>query len=255
MLSASSSSRWVNSVDTGIAKCSDGHVRIALRFRPLPYHSCVHSMQESVDQPADPNVRWHASAADAALRARCAGQRGVTAWLTGLSGSGKSTIAVELEHRLLQAGCLAYCLDGDNLRHGLNAGIGFDAAGRQEAVRRASEAALLISGTGVVAIVGMISPYRADRDRARARHVAAGIPFIEVHVDAPLAIAELRDPKGLYAKARAGQIKGFTGIDDPYEVPLSAEVVLHTAEHSLAECVNQLQSAILKIAMGTSQKQ
>ena len=234
-----------------MTKCSHGRVPIAVRRRLLKYHSAVHSMQESVDPPADPNVRWHASAADAALRARCAGQRGVTAWLTGLSGSGKSTIAVDAEHRLLQIGCLACCLDGDNLRHGLNSGVGFDAAGRQEAVRRAGEAALLMAGSGVVAIVGMISPYRADRDRVRARHLAAGIPFIEVHVDAPLAIAEGRDPKGLYAKARAGEIKGFTGIDDPYEAPLSAEVVLHTAEHSLAACVAELETAILKIAMAT----
>ena len=238
-----------------MAKCSHGRVPIAVGRRPLKYHSLVHSMQESVDPPADPNVRWHASAADAALRARCAGQRGVTAWLTGLSGSGKSTIAVDVEHRLLQVGCLACCLDGDNLRHGLNAGVGFDAAGRQEAVRRAGEAALLMAGSGVVAIVGMISPYRADRDRVRARHLAAGIPFIEVHVHAPLAIAEGRDPKGLYAKARAGEIKGFTGIDDPYEAPLSAEVVLHTAEHSLAACVAELETAILTIAMATVRAQ
>jgi bifunctional enzyme CysN/CysC len=235
-----------------MGKCSHGHAYVALQYGPLSYHDSVHSMQESVDPPADPNVRWHASAADAALRARCAGQHGVTAWLTGLSGSGKSTIAVELEHRLLQAGCLSFCLDGDNLRHGLNAGIGFDAAGRQEAVRRAGEAALLISGAGVVSIVGMISPYRADRDRVRARHQAAGIPFIEVHVDAPLSIAEGRDPKGLYAKARAGEIKGFTGIDDPYEAPLNAEVVLRTAEHSLAACVAELQAAIMKAAMTTA---
>ena len=238
-----------------MAKCSHGRVPIAVRRRPLKYHSLVHSMQESVDPPADPNVRWHASAADAALRARCAGQRGVTAWLTGLSGSGKSTIAVDVEHRLLQVGCLACCLDGDNLRHGLNAGVGFDAAGRQEAVRRAGEASLLMAGSGVVAIVGMISPYRADRDRVRARHLAAGIPFIEVHVHAPLAIAEGRDPKGLYAKARAGEIKGFTGIDDPYEAPLSAEVVLHTAEHALAACVAELETAILTIAMATVRAQ
>ena len=238
-----------------MAKCSHGRVPIAVGRRPLKYHSLVHSMQESVDPPADPNVRWHASAADAALRARCAGQRGVTAWLTGLSGSGKSTIAVDVEHRLLQIGCLACCLDGDNLRHGLNAGVGFDAAGRQEAVRRAGEAALLMAGSGVVAIVGMISPYRADRDRVRARHLAAGIPFIEVHVDAPLAIAEGRDPKGLYAKARAGEIKGFTGIDDPYEAPLSAEVVLHTAEHSLATCVAELEAAILRVSMASQRAQ
>jgi bifunctional enzyme CysN/CysC len=203
----------------------------------------VHSMQEQPEPARDPNVRWHAGTADAALRARCARQRGVTLWLTGLSGSGKSTIAVELERSLLEAGSLAFRLDGDNLRHGLNAGVGFDAAGRQEAVRRAGEAALLVAGAGAVAIVGMISPYRADRDRVRARHAEAGIPFLEVHVDAPLAVAESRDPKGLYAKARAGEITGFTGIDDPYEAPVTPEIVVRTHERSLAECVAVLQAA------------
>jgi adenylyl-sulfate kinase len=202
-------------------------------------------MQEQPEPARDPNVRWHAGTADEALRARCARQRGVTLWLTGLSGSGKSTIAVELERSLLEAGSLAFRLDGDNLRHGLNAGVGFDAAGRQEAVRRAGEAALLVAGAGAVAIVGMISPYRADRDRVRARHAESGIPFLEVHVDAPLAVAESRDPKGLYAKARAGEIKGFTGIDDPYEAPSAPEIVVRTHERSLAECVAVLQAATI----------
>jgi bifunctional enzyme CysN/CysC len=155
---------------------------------------------------------------------------------------------VELERSLLEAGSLAFRLDGDNLRHGLNAGVGFDAAGRQEAVRRAGEAALLVAGAGAVAIVGMISPYRADRDRVRARHAEAGSPFLEVHVDAPLAVAESRDPKGLYAKARAGEIKGFTGIDDPYEAPAAPEIVVRTHERTLAECVAALQAATVSAA-------
>lgn len=206
-------------------------------------------MQEPIHPDLGKNLRWHASSADAALRARCARQQGVTVWLTGLSGSGKSTLAAELERQLLESDHLAYLLDGDNLRHGLNLEVGFDAAGRHEAVRRASEAALLVAQSGVIAIVSMISPYRQGRLRARARHAEAGIPFIEVHVHAPLAVAEQRDPKGLYAKARAGQIKGFTGIDDPYEAPDSPELTLATAESSIADCVKQLQEAIKPVIL------
>jgi bifunctional enzyme CysN/CysC len=191
------------------------------------------------------NTPWHPSSADAALRARCAGQRGLTVWLTGLSGSGKSTIAVAAERALLESGCLAYRLDGDNLRHGLNAGLGFDAPGRAEAVRRAGEAALLVADAGAVAIVAMISPYRADRDAVRARHAAAGVGFHEVFVDAPLAVAESRDPKGLYAKARRGEIRGFTGIDDPYEAPAAPELRLATGSAGPDACVDALVRAVL----------
>jgi len=190
------------------------------------------------------NIRWHAGEADAALRERCARQRGTTVWMTGLSGSGKSTVAAALERALLESGHLAYRLDGDNLRHGLNANVGFDAAGRAEAVRRAGEAALLLAESGVVAIVGMISPYRADRESVRARHAAAGVPFLEVFVDVPLEVAERRDPKGLYRRARAGEISGFTGIDDPYEAPAAPEVRLHTAELPVEACVHALVHAI-----------
>ena len=186
------------------------------------------------------DIRWHPGSAGAALRARCAGQRGLTVWLTGLSGAGKSTIAVAAEHALLEAGCLAMRLDGDNLRHGLNAGVGFDEAGRAEAVRRAGEAALLLAECGAVAIVAMISPYRADRDRVRARHAAAGVPFLEAFVDAPLAVAESRDPKGLYAKARRGEIAGFTGIDAPYEAPSAPELHLRTGDETPDSCVRAL---------------
>lgn len=192
----------------------------------------------------DENVVWHEAVVSAQARAACARQRGATVWLTGLSGSGKSTIAVELERALVHSGHLAYRLDGDNLRHGLNEGVGFDAAGRAEAVRRAGEAALLLSDAGVVSIVGMISPYVADRDRVRARHAAAGVPFLEVFVDAPLAVAEQRDPKGLYAKARAGEIRGFTGIDDPYEAPNAPEVHLRTDQLSASQCVAALVHAL-----------
>ena len=147
-----------------------------------------------------------------------------------MSGSGKSTVAVALERLLVAGGRPAYRLDGDNLRLGLNADLGFSAADRDENVRRAGEVARLLADAGVVAIVPLISPYRAGRDRARAVHEAAGVPFFEVFVDTPIELCEQRDPKGLYAKARAGEITGFTGIDDPYEAPIAPELVLTPAD-------------------------
>lgn len=194
---------------------------------------------------------WHRSDPRVeALRRSLLRHRGVTAWLTGLSGSGKSTISADVERRLLEAGIAAARLDGDNLRHGLNADCGFDAAGRAEAVRRAGEAAALLSGAGLVTLVGMISPYRADRDRVRARHAACGVAFLEVFVDAPLAVAESRDPKGLYARARAGEIRGFTGIDDPYEEPPAPEVRLPAGERGAEDCAQMLFDAIVSVARG-----
>ena len=147
-------------------------------------------------------------------------------WLTGFSGSGKSTIAAALEKHLVGRGVLAYMLDGDNLRHGLNGDLGFDAADRAENVRRAGEVARLFADAGVIAIVPLISPYAADRDRVRARHEETGLRFFEVFVDTPLEICERRDPKGLYVKARAGELTNFTGIDDPYEAPTRPDLVL-----------------------------
>lgn len=167
-------------------------------------------------------VVWHATAVGRDERPTT----GLTVWLTGLSGSGKSSVAVELERRLVAAGRPAFLLDGDNLRHGLNADLGFGAADRVENIRRVGEVARLFAEAGVVAVVSLISPYAADRNKVRAVHEAAGIPFIEVFVDTPLEICESRDPKGMYAKARAGEIRGFTGIDDPYEAPTGAELVL-----------------------------
>ncbi|KAA8882896.1 adenylyl-sulfate kinase [Nocardia colli] len=174
--------------------------------------------------PSLPSSRvvWHSTAVGRDERAT----RGLTVWLTGLSGSGKSTVAVELERRLVAAGRPAFLLDGDNLRHGLNADLGFSAEDRVENVRRVGEVARLFAEAGVVAVVSLISPYQADRDRVRAAHLEAGIPFVEVFVDTPLEICESRDPKGMYAKARAGEIRGFTGIDDPYEAPTEPELVL-----------------------------
>jgi bifunctional enzyme CysN/CysC len=161
------------------------------------------------------DVVWHEGAVGRSDRPSL----GATVWFTGLSGSGKSTVAVEVERALVARGRAAYLLDGDNVRHGLNADLGFSAADRSENIRRIGEVARLFADAGVIALVPVISPYRADRQRARVIHDAAGLPFVEVFVDTPLAVCEARDPKGLYARARAGEISGFTGIDDPYEAP------------------------------------
>lgn len=155
-------------------------------------------------------------------------------WLTGLSGSGKSTVAVEVERRLVAAGRATYLLDGDNIRHGLNTDLGFSAVDRDENVRRVGEVATLFADAGVVAVVPLVSPYRAARDAVRTRVTDAGLRFVEVHVATSLEECERRDPKGLYAKARAGELTGMTGIDDPYEVPLAAESVLTEADGDAA---------------------
>jgi bifunctional enzyme CysN/CysC len=172
------------------------------------------------------NVVWHQGAVARADR----GSPGATVWFTGLSGSGKSSVAVEVERALIARGRPAYLLDGDNVRHGLNADLGFSAADRTENIRRVGEVARLFADAGVVALVPVISPYRSDRDRARAIHEAVGLRFVEVFVDTPLAVCEQRDPKGLYAKARAGQITGFTGVDDPYEAPERPDLRLTPAD-------------------------
>jgi bifunctional enzyme CysN/CysC len=156
--------------------------------------------------------------------------RGATVWLTGLSGSGKSTVAAAAERLLVEAGRPAYVLDGDNVRHGLNADLGFSAADRAENVRRVGHVARLMADAGIVVLVPLISPYRRDRDAVRDLHLEAGIPFVEVFVDTPIELCEQRDPKGLYAKARAGEITGFTGVDDPYEAPASPELRLTPAD-------------------------
>ena len=172
------------------------------------------------------NVRWHESERPRDERWDAVGLHGATVWFTGLSGSGKSTVAVAVEDRLLAAGRPTYLLDGDNLRHGLNGDLGFSAEDRHENVRRVGEVARLFADAGVIGLVPLISPYRFDREQARVAHDAAGLLFLEVFVDTPIEICEQRDPKGLYKMARAGEITGFTGIDDPYEAPDAAELVL-----------------------------
>jgi bifunctional enzyme CysN/CysC len=178
------------------------------------------------DGKVSANVVWHESEVPRDERWRATGAHGATVWLTGLSGSGKSTVASALAARLTERGVLTYTLDGDNLRHGLNGDLGFSADDRTENVRRVGEVARLFADAGVVVLVPLISPYRAGRDHARALHAAAGLVFLEVFVDTPIEECERRDAKGLYAKARAGELAGFTGIDDPYEPPLAAELVI-----------------------------
>lgn len=184
------------------------------------------------------NITWHAGDVSADDRAALLRQRGCVVWLTGLSGSGKSTIGHAVEKRLLDSGHLATVLDGDNVRHRLNSDLGFSPADRDENIRRVGEVAALIARTGLITIVTFISPYRAARDRAR--QAAGDLPFFEVLVNAPFEECARRDPKGLYAKARAGQIKDFTGVDAPYEPPDSAELVLETASQDVDTCVEAL---------------
>ena len=174
----------------------------------------------------EPNIVWHSGAVTREQRKT----QGMTLWITGLSGSGKSSVAVEVERRLVAAGKPAYILDGDNLRHGLNANLGFSPEGRQENVRRVAEVAKLMADAGVVAIVSLVSPYRDHRDAARAIHDADGLPFLEIFMDTPLEMAEARDTKGLYAKARAGEIPEFTGISAPYEAPLRPDLLLRPSD-------------------------
>ena len=179
------------------------------------------------------HLTFHAGALTPDDRASVTGGRGCTLWLTGLSGSGKSTVAVAVERALLSRGRVAYRLDGDNVRLGLNAGLTFSAEDRAENIRRVGEVAKLFADAGVVCVVCFISPYAADRERARSIHEAAELDFFEVFVDCPLEKAEQRDPKGLYRKARAGEIPSFTGVSDPYEAPASPALRLATAEMSL----------------------
>jgi adenylylsulfate kinase len=186
---------------------------------------------------SSPNVTEQSRAVTREQRWAALGGSGATVWFTGLSGSGKSTVAVAVEKALVEAGRACYLMDGDNLRLGINGDLGFSAEDRTENIRRVSEIARLFADAGVVALVPVISPYRADRDASRALHDQAGLRFTEVFVDTPLEICEQRDPKGLYKKARAGEIANFTGIDAPYEPPLNAELVLKTAEQDLPALV------------------
>ncbi|KAK6843027.1 adenylyl-sulfate kinase [Apiospora arundinis] len=192
------------------------------------------------------NITWHPSLSRKE-RNEFRGQKGMTIWFTGLSASGKSTVATALEQHLLHLGLASYRLDGDNVRFGLNKDLGFSEKDRNENIRRIAEVAKLFADSSTIALTSFISPYKADRQTARELHAASAagsadeaIPFIEVYVDVPIAVAEQRDPKGLYKKARAGEIKEFTGISAPYEAPDSPEIVIKTHENSVEECVAQI---------------
>src|SRR5437879_6690517 len=186
------------------------------------------------------NITWHEGHVTREERGQLLKQKGCTLWFTGLSGSGKSTIAFTLEHALVQRGRLAYVLDGDNIRHGLNKNLGFTATDREENIRRIGEVAKLFADAGLITLTSFISPYRKDRDNVRALHKAGNIPFIEIHVATPIETCETRDPKGLYKKARAGELKGFTGIDDPYEAPEKAELVLDGGKKSIDDLADEV---------------
>ena len=196
---------------------------------------------------ASSNITWHSGRLSREDRAKVFGARGATLWLTGLSGSGKSTLATAVEQRLVHSGRGAYRLDGDNLRSGLNGDLGFDRQSRDENCRRVAEVARLFADAGLVAVVAVISPYAASRQRAREMHDEAGLPFVEVYLDASFERCATRDPKGLYAQASAGAIGEFTGVDDPYEVPESPDLVIGsdaTVEDSVEAVLRVLEERV-----------
>ncbi len=199
-------------------------------------------------KPKSGNIVWHEANVTADDRHRVLNQRGCVLWMSGLSGSGKSTIARALEHTLLRAGHAAYVLDGDNIRHGLNADLDFAPAARTENIRRVAEVAALFADAGLITITAFISPYAADRQRARdiVNGAASGTSgrtagrFLEVFVNTPLAVCENRDPKALYAKARAGKIPDFTGISAPFEAPATPELELLTDDTPVESSVQRI---------------
>merc|ERR1712226_998447 len=195
------------------------------------------------DRPKSTNIRIEQSKVSRSIRGNTMGGsnfKGCTVWFTGLSGSGKSTIAMAVEEYLCKKNIQAYVLDGDNIRFGLNKDLGFSPEDREENIRRIGEVAKLFADAGVVCLVSFISPYRKDRDRARAIHDQSGLPFIECHVKTSLAECERRDVKGLYKKARDGIIKGFTGIDAPYEAPLAPEVICETEGKTVNDSIGSI---------------
>jgi bifunctional enzyme CysN/CysC len=194
--------------------------------------------------PHSPDVIWHEPALPRRERWAVLGLRGATVWLTGLPASGKSTIAEELERTLVASGRPAYLLDGENVRHGLSGDLGFSAADRHEHARRVASVARMLADAGLVTVVALVSPAAADREWARQLHEEAGLPFLEAWVDTPLEECERRDPHGLYARARAGTLAGFTGVDAPYEEPERPDVRLHGATESPAESVARLLGSL-----------
>jgi adenylyl-sulfate kinase len=199
----------------------------------------------TVGREKSENVVWEAEALDRDQREELLGRRGATVWFTGLPASGKSTVARQLVVALAERGINAYRLDGDNLRHGLCGDLGFDHESREENIRRAAEVARLMADAGIVVVVSLVSPYRASREMVRCLHTDAGLPFLEVWVSTPLEECERRDPKGLYARARRGEVSHMTGIDDPYEEPESPEIEV-TMEMSAEEGVERVLAALVE---------
>ncbi len=197
------------------------------------------------DTPHSPNVKWQRSALTRRERWESLGHAGATVWFTGLPAAGKSTIASAVECQLVGEGRPAFMLDGDNLRHGLNGDLGFGEEARTENVRRTAHVARLLAESGTIAIVGLVSPYARDREQAASLHAAIDLPFVEVFVDTPLALCEERDPKGLYARARAGDLKGMTGVDAPYEPPANPDLVLHSGLESIEDAVAKVGATLL----------
>jgi adenylyl-sulfate kinase len=197
----------------------------------------------SAERRQSENVVWESEALGREQREELLGRRGATVWFTGLPASGKSTVARQLVLALVERGINAYRLDGDNLRHGLCGDLGFDHESRAENIRRAAEVARLMADAGVVVVVSLVSPYRASRDMVRCLHTDAGLPFLEVWVSTPLEECERRDPKGLYARARRGEITDMTGIGDPYEAPESPEIEV-TMDMTADEGVNRVLAAL-----------
>ena len=193
------------------------------------------------------NITWHAAAVTAEDREKLLNQKGCVIWFTGLSGSGKSTLANAVGQVLHQQQHHTYVLDGDNVRHGLNKNLGFSPADREENIRRIGEVAKLFADAGTIVLTAFISPYRTDRDQARA--LIADGRFVEVFVDCPLEVCEERDTKGLYKKARTGEIKEFTGISAPYEPPLNPEVTVNTAALSIEECAQAVVTVLIKAGL------
>jgi adenylyl-sulfate kinase len=191
-----------------------------------------------------PNVVWQKGHVERKQRWAALGHPGTTLWFTGLPASGKSTIAAGVEAQLLGQGRSAYVLDGDNLRHGLNGDLGFSPEDRAENVRRTAEVSALLADAGVVVLVALVSPYRADRAAARAAHDRRGLPFLEIHVATTLEECEARDPKGLYARARSGELRGLTGVDDPYEPPESPDLVVGGGGEPIADAVARVLAAL-----------
>jgi len=194
-----------------------------------------------------PGVTWHESGLERDHRWDSLGTRGATVWLTGLPASGKSTVAAQLERLLVEEGHPAYFLDGDNLRHGISGDLAFSPADRTENIRRVAHVARLMADAGMVAIASLVSPAHHDRALARELHDAAGLPFLEVYVDTPAEVAEQRDPKGLYAQARAGRLKDFTGVSAPYEVPERPDVVVRGTDEDVRDSAGRVRAALERI--------